>query len=202
MDFLMSSPKVSLGEVAQEFGVTQPWLSCIIHSDAFQSLLREKQNVAFHHTVLPIREKMLNVAHQALDKLVETLPFELEPRNLSAIAGDVLDRLGFTSKVPTVQFNQQNNHVTILREEIDAARALLGAQAPRPAALEVAHNGERTILALPHNGAGEAVQRESLAGLGPAFQGTALQIIARELGQSEAGNPLREESPPENGGAL
>ena len=181
MEHLMTHPCVPLGAVAQHFGITQPWLSQVIHSDAFQEMLRDKQTIAFHHTVLPIREKMLNVAHQALDKLAETLPLETESRNLSAIAGDVLDRLGFGSKAPSVQINQQNIHVTNLRDEIAAAQALLGQAGAAPPVLQVATNGSRTVLALP------AV---SVSGLGPAFSETALSFISCENGESPLGGEV------------
>lgn len=185
LQYLMVNPRVPLGIVAQHFGISQGWLSQVIHSDAFAERLRECRDVAFHETVLPLREKMLNVAHQALDQLQEVLPLEKEAQNLSKIAGDVLDRLGFSAKTPVVQFNQQNNY-TVLRAEVEAARAHFGGQATPPP-LEVAKNGDgRTMLALP---------RESVPDLGAAFAETALSLVATENGESQVGRALREEGP-------
>ena len=189
MEHLMTHPCVALSTVAEAFGITQGWLSQVIHSDAFQALLREKQGIAFHHTVLPIREKMLSVAHLALDQLTERLPLEQEPRNLSAIAADVLDRLGFSSKVPSVQINQQNVHITALRDEIRDAQALLGATA-QPPALEVARNGDRTVLALPSPGGNGTLPGADYSGLGEAFKETALSLIACENGEGKVGGSL------------
>lgn len=195
MDHLMSFPCVRLGDVAKTFGVSQAWLSCIIHSDAFQGLLKEKQGVAFHHTVLPLKEKMLAVAHQALDQLTETLPLETEPKALSAIAGDVLDRLGYGSKNPVVQFNQQNNiHVSDLRQEIEAAQALLG-RGPPP--LEVAHNGDRATLALP--GANGKIPGNGISGLGVPVEGAAVPVTPSEEPSGAARGAVREESALEAG---
>jgi len=149
IDFLIANPTMRLRDVAAHFGVTQPWLSCIIHSDAFQTLLREKQGVVFHHTVLPIREKMMNIGHMALDKLAEQLPMETDTRTIANVAESVLDRLGFGTKGAVVNINNtvQNTQVNVLRDELEAARALIG-KTERPR-LEVVIDGERTGVALP-----------------------------------------------------
>lgn len=156
MDFLMSNPCIALKEVADRFGVTQPWLSCIIHSDAFQTKLREKQDVMFHHTVLPLREKMTVVAHMALDKVVQQLPLETDLKTIQNTADSVLDRLGFGAKAPAVQINNtQNVQVNTLREELENARALIG-KAPRPQ-LQVVIDGS---IALPISEASETSMGE------------------------------------------
>jgi hypothetical protein len=129
MDYMLANPGVSLGEVAAHFKYSQPWLSCIIHSDAFQSLMREKQGVIFHTTVLPIREKLHAVGHQVLDRLAERIPLENDVAVLARTSEGVLDRLGFGSKTGgnTYILNQTNNtQVNTLRSELDNARALLG----------------------------------------------------------------------------
>lgn len=127
LDFLMCNPTMRMQDVAAKFGVSGPWLSCIVHSDAFQSMLRKKQDVAFHHSVLPIREKMQAVAGLALDRLLDTLPNEADTRNLSAVADNVLEKMGFSSKAPAVQVNNsQTININTSRSELEEARALLG----------------------------------------------------------------------------
>lgn len=130
MDYLMANPTTRLGDVARHFGVTQPWLSQIIHSDIFQASLREKQDVAFHHTVLSVREKIEHVAHMALDRLAETLPLESDTRTLNTVAENVLDRLGFGTKQISPS-TTQNTTINVLSVELQEARALLG-KAERP----------------------------------------------------------------------
>lgn len=130
MDYMMANPSMNLGDVARHFGYTQPWLSCIIHSDAFQTMLREKQNTAFHHTVLPIREKITQVAHQTLDKLANMLPNETDVRTVAQVADSMLDRIGFGSKPinGNTQINIQNNTLIAPNansEEIARAREML-----------------------------------------------------------------------------
>lgn len=126
MDYLMANPLVRMQDVAGYFKISPGWLSQVIHSDAFQMLLRDKQGTVFHSTVLPLREKMTVVAHAALDKIAEQLPHESDTKTLANVAEAVLDRLGFSSKVPAVQFNQSTNvQVNVLRSEIEEARAVL-----------------------------------------------------------------------------
>lgn len=160
MDYLMSHPTVHLGDVAKHFGYTQPWLSTIIHSDAFQVMLQEKQGIAFHDTVLPIREKMLNAAHQALDKITNLLPTETDVRTVASVADSMLDRLGFGSKPVggngNLTINQQNNTLNMITPnanaaEIAAARELLAA---KKTALGVI-DGVTIPLALPREGFAE-----------------------------------------------
>jgi hypothetical protein len=156
MDYLLVNPNVKLADVATHFGFTQGWLSQVIHSDAFQTLLREKQGYAFHNTVLSVREKMENIAHQALDKLSDKLDNENDAETLSDIAGNMLDRLGFGSKS---QGNGApaggNTYVTVLAGEIQAARALIH-QRPQTA-LEVGLGTARVAICAP----GEALVGEA-----------------------------------------
>lgn len=197
LNHLIANPTMSLGAVALAFGYTQAWLSCIIHSDAFQCKLKERQDVVFHSTILPITEKMQAVAHIALDRLVERLPAENEPKNLSSIAGDVLDRLGYAApKGGTVvnfqQNNVQNNHMSTLRQEIDNARALL-VRGPPP--LEVAHNGDRAVIALPAGDPLQALQIPGEPGLGEADPGAPVSPDTSPDPGGETGSEIREESP-------
>lgn len=155
MDYLMANPRVKLGDVARHFGITQPWLSQVIHSEAFQLLLKEKQDCAFHETVLSIREKINVAANLAMDKVIENLPNEPDLRTVQDVAADMLNRLGFGSKPigsgPGSVNVQNNTFVTLnntTRDEIAEARKLLEAQA-RPLGLGVTINGESTPIALP-----------------------------------------------------
>jgi len=192
-----------MAQVAETFGYSAAWLSCIIHSDAFQFKLKERQDLVFHHTVLPLTEKMQAVAHSALDRLIERLPAENEPKNLSSIAGDVLDRLGYAApKGGTVvnfqQNNTQHNHMSTLREEINNARALL-VRGPPP--LEVAHNGERAVIALPAVDPLQALQIPGDAGLGAGDPAAPIPADGSPDPGSETGGEIREEGPLAVGGA-
>jgi len=163
MDHLMAHPCVKLGDVAIKFGVTAGWLSQIIHSDAFQALLKEKQGVAFHHTVLPLREKMVAVANIALDRLMDQVPFETETKAMKDVADSMLEKLGFGSKQGGTVINDNSTHVTVLRAEVEEARKLLGkAERPQPG---VIIDGERAPIAISSKG--EPIMGEVLKASSP-----------------------------------
>jgi hypothetical protein len=180
MDFLMANPAMKLGDVATHFQVTQPWLSCIIHSDIFQARLKEKSDVAFHSTVLPLREKMIGVAHMALDKLADVLPKETETKVIASTAEGLLDRLGFGSKQSPMQPGTNVNlQVNVLRSELDEARALLG-KAQKPM-LEVTIDGERSGIALP-------LRSEASVGSSNSGEGSTIPALRSERELSKEGS--------------
>jgi len=171
MDYLMMNPTTSLGDVAAHFGYTRGWLSQIIHSDAFQTLLKEKKQFAFHHTVLSVREKMENVAHKALDALDRSLDDEKDASTLADVASDMLDRLGFGSKTPPAS-PAASVHVTVLAGELRQAQALIH-QRPQ-AAIGVGLGNGVTLLpsSTPDVGEARVVATVPAAGSsGPAGEG-------------------------------
>lgn len=184
MDFLMSNPRVKLGDVAARFGVTQGWLSQIIHSDAFQAMLAEKQSIAFHETVLPIREKMKNVAHLALDKLAEQLPKEQEVSTLSSVASSILDRLGYGTKpAPGTVIN--NTQVNVLRGELDEARKIMHSKVSRS---EVIIDGQCAPIGLGRTPT--EVQGESVSLVGEALLESPIQSPGAANSAAEAGGAV------------
>jgi len=72
-DFLLTNPEKPMREVAAHFGVTPSWLSTIVHSDLFQELLREKEELIFHSVVVPLRQKVQAAAHIGVEKVAEAL---------------------------------------------------------------------------------------------------------------------------------
>lgn len=183
MDYLLVNPNVKLADVAAHFGFTPGWLSQVIHSDAFQTLLREKQGYAFHSTVLSVKEKMENIAHQALDKLSDSLANENDAETLSGIAGNMLDRLGFgTKNSQNPQAPGGNTYVTVLAGEIQAARALIH-QRPN-GALEVGLGASRV-----------AVLSSSETVVGEAGVVATIQPAGGEGSESSEGTKVRGEGP-------
>lgn len=144
MNFMLMHPTRKLQDVARHFGITPAWLSCVIHSEAFQARLAERKDEVFNETVLPIKEKMMVVAHQALDTLVERVPL-MSDKDLNNLADSTLDKLGFGSKglqPATPPGTPGTVNVTFnLRSELDEARRLIGARPSRPA-LEVLVDGQ------------------------------------------------------------
>lgn len=128
LDYLIANPTLKRTEVAAHFQVTSAWLSTIIHSCAFQELLKQRQNEVFSVAVLqPIRDKLMGAANMAADRLMEVLPFESDPKTLNTILDTTLSNLGFGQKTVGTPVNQQNNFtINVTKDELASARALIG----------------------------------------------------------------------------
>jgi hypothetical protein len=128
MDYLLVNPTAPLKTVAYEFGVTQAWLSTIIHSDAFQIQLATKKNELFNGTVLPLREKVVGLAHAAVEKLGEKLERSEDPAFVLESTDKILHRLGWAPQRVAAGTNiQQNNFYTADKETLARARNLMNA---------------------------------------------------------------------------
>lgn len=182
MDYLIANPQIRLQDVAMYFKMTQSWLSQVIHSDAFQAMLREKQNTQFHHTVLPIREKMHAIAHMALDKLAEQLPMETETKTTAQVMESVLDRLGYGTKTaPGVQINNTTNvQVAMVQNEMKEARDLL-IRAAATLPKEIEHGADPTA---------SKIQSPSLPFLGHADPLAAFSSIEPSGRPTEVGSQV------------
>ena len=134
LNYLLSNPEAKKGEVARMFGVTQSWLSVIIHSSSFQAKLKERQEEVFQDAVmLPIQDKLMGVAHIAAEKLIEKLPYEDDVKVVTDTMDKTLKNLGYGQR--TVGTPVQQNNTLILGGQVDGkaierARALVGATNP------------------------------------------------------------------------
>lgn len=101
LDYLLIHPEQKLGDVAVVFGVSQAWLSVIIHSDAFQAKLGEKSGECFGATVLPLREQLMGVAQVGVEKLGECMENASTTSDKQFIADttdSILKNLGYSPK--------------------------------------------------------------------------------------------------------
>ena len=74
IDRIIDNPSISQGELAQEFGFTQAWISIIVNSDAFKHQLRERKGEIVDPKLRASVEERLNgLASRSLDKLLERL---------------------------------------------------------------------------------------------------------------------------------
>lgn len=110
LQYLLANPIVTMGEVAEKFGVTQSWLSVVMNSEAFLEARERYQEIAFHETVLPVREKLMVAANRALDRLNQLTPMEMDLDKVRKTAETTLAALGFGSpKGPSTVNNTQIN---------------------------------------------------------------------------------------------
>ena len=168
--WLVENPTEKLSVCAAYFGYTQSWLSCIIHSDAFQAKLRKMQIEADAVTVLDVPARLRGVAANALDALGAQVELAVKDGNgvmhrefLLNSAELTLKSLGYGSPKTTpapggpAVMIQQNNFGPVPPQVLGAARErLLNMEVPPalPEASEL-HSGDE-----PVNG---GVQREAAA---------------------------------------
>lgn len=69
--WLVENPTKALKDCAQAFGYSQAWLSCIIHSDAFQVVYRQLQAEADAIVVLDVPARLRGLAADSLEALHE-----------------------------------------------------------------------------------------------------------------------------------
>ena len=74
IDLIIVNPGISQGEVAKAFGYTEPWVSRIFGSDAFQArLAQRKADLVDPTLVASVEERLRAVASRSLDLVMEKL---------------------------------------------------------------------------------------------------------------------------------
>ena len=114
IDIIIAEPGIKQNELAAKFGVSVPWISRIIGSDAFQgALAKRREELTDPFLVATIEERMTGVAMQALDVIGEKLA-TTQNVDVALKAIDITSKaLGFGAKVGQ-QNNVQNNFVVAL----------------------------------------------------------------------------------------
>ena len=159
LNFILANPTMKLGDVALLYGVTQPWLSTIIHSDCFQARLSEKQGDIFATALLPIGEKLTALAHSAIDKLADQIPLENDTETVRKTTDTVLKALGYGGNVQSGQSAEVINNTYVVQANVLAkARDRIGANSPAqiPVTLDqekvVTHANEHAVQSSPAQG--------------------------------------------------
>ncbi len=121
-DWLIANPgRGQQGLCAEEFGITQSWLSTLINQDAFQSLLKNKQSDIFDEVIVPLKDKIAGVAHRSVEKLGEILDTTNDGRLVKDISDSMIKALGYGQEhKPGVTIN--NTTLTINQIALQEAR--------------------------------------------------------------------------------
>lgn len=174
LNYLIANPTVKKAEVAAQFGVSQAWLSTIIHSDAFQAKLRARQEEVFEVAVLSgIEDKLLGVAHQAAERLGELLPLQDNVRDISDTMDKALKSLGY-GRAPVIQQNINNNYGeqqinNLTAADIERARELVG-KARQVEVPQLEQMDRDDLPALPSTGDSRVGTQHQEAPLQPASE--------------------------------
>jgi len=131
---IVNAGKKKLKEAAEEFNVSQSWLSSVIHSDAFQDYFQRLSNSHSEALLVGVREKAIATADSAVSEIQRRLEVSAEtiPLNqLLDISDVLLKRTGHGE--PKGQPTQVNVAVGLVsKEELQEARLRMRErQAPR-----------------------------------------------------------------------
>ena len=139
------NPDKSLRECADHFGYTQSWVSSLIHSDLFQTALKEKQLAISAKVADSIPAKLRRAADVALDKLTTQIEQNEDAEFLLDATDKILHRMGYA---PASARNPagspaagnaplQQNNFFLTGADIAAARELMHAvNEPAPTLIE------------------------------------------------------------------
>ncbi len=128
MEFMLVYPEMPLKIVASEFGLTQAWLSTVVHSDAFQTRFAELRKEKKARTMLSVEDRLTGLAHQAVEKLGDMLEDSANPGFILDTTETVLDRIGFGTKSAVTVNNPAGGQVNVMQvtpevlERANAAR--------------------------------------------------------------------------------
>lgn len=74
IDLIICDPGISQGDIARNFGYTEPWVSRIFGSDAFQARLAQRKcDIVDPTLVASVEERLRAVAGRSLDLVLEKL---------------------------------------------------------------------------------------------------------------------------------
>jgi hypothetical protein len=125
LQHLLCNPRVTLRELNEATGYSIGYLSVLMRSKGFKERLRELENVEFDEAVLPLKEKMSEVASLALDRIHERLEVNsVGTRQIHEIARDMLAQLypvqksGGTAVQVNTQLNLSPEQVTAMAQEV------------------------------------------------------------------------------------
>ena len=125
LNWLVLNPDKTLRECADHFGWTQSWLSSIIHSDIFQSALKQKQLDIALRVAGSIPEKLRAAADIGVEKLSSALEKSEDPEFILDATDKILHRMGYA---PQSARNPAGSPVNIQNNFVIGAQDLLDAQ--------------------------------------------------------------------------
>lgn len=135
LDFMLANPRLPYGAVAEQFGVTQAWLSTVINSDLFRAQLQARRGLMDEHVNRDIVSRLHVLAKKGVDVMEAILDDDeasastkLEVAKTSLTALGYLGTKGGTPVSVNIQNNTQTN-ISARSDILQAARDRLQAAA-------------------------------------------------------------------------
>lgn len=173
LDYMLVNPGMKLSKVARHFDVSQAWLSVIIHSDAFQAKLAEKDGLQYETIVIPLREQVMGVAQVGVEKLGECLENASASSDKQFIADttdSLLKNLGYSPKsaAPSPPAAVQQNFFVADKESLEKAREKMRTIIPEEG---TSLNESGVLIENDSGDAAETVQTCGGCGMGKVLAG-------------------------------
>ena len=123
-EWLIANPDRPHGECAREFNLSPTWLSIIINSQIFQDYQQTLNSAILNQTVVPLREKLLGVAHRSVEKLGEAIEASGDGKFLLDAADKTAKLLGYGGGAASPgAVVQQNNFYSVDKDTLAQARS-------------------------------------------------------------------------------
>ena len=135
LEWMRSNPTASLKECAEYFGHSPTWIYMIVNTDLFQEALRKREDEYNEEVIVPLRAKLMGVAHRAVEKLGEQVDESDDPDFILASADKTLHRLGYApTRGPAVEvaLSTQENVFVVDSDTLASAREKLASLRESP----------------------------------------------------------------------
>jgi hypothetical protein len=125
LDAMLANPTATNGQLAQQFGYTQAWVSTIIHSDLFQAKLQERQDEVFGEVAISVKDRITALAHDSLNRLHQKILVENDTGALIDASELAIKALGFGGQTngKTTQVAVVVNNNVVSKDVLAEARA-------------------------------------------------------------------------------
>jgi hypothetical protein len=139
LEFIVTNPMMAQRDIAAHFGVSQSWLSILLHSAMFKERLAQMQDAAFAPVLANVAEKTEAVVSNTLDRLGEAV-VDIEhpptPEFLRKTADTLLAHMTgsrWQGQAPGSTIMQNNFYGHVTKETLIEARAAMDRSLAEPA---------------------------------------------------------------------
>lgn len=147
INWLILNPQMRMRDCAAHFGITQSWLSMIVHSDAFKAKMQQRQDELFAQVAQSVPAKLTALADISIEKLTEMVEKTENAQLVVDVFDKTLHRLGYAPQkvaapaAPAVQMN-----FSVSRDDLAAARAMIVQPQPQlPAPIHDLHSNDNPV---------------------------------------------------------
>lgn len=101
IEMIAADPTITQRALARFFGMSEPWISTVIRSDAFQAALAERRQEVFAPILAPIKDKIEVAAHASLERLNERLnsPVAMKDEHILQAVKITTEAAGYGARV-------------------------------------------------------------------------------------------------------